>query len=281
MGAAIHSGVEHAWKTKAAVAMQLMGYPKRVAESIVVNPPEGMDLTDRIPVYLEQRWSRQVGRWKVTGKPDFVGDGRLEDIKTTSVWTAILHQSDDDYVWQGSIYRWLRPQIITSDEFAIQWLFTDWQRQMARQDPKYPQSRHQQRVFRLKSVAETQAFVERKLALIERYHDADEESLPLCEDTDLWRSGPVFKYYKNPEKAGLRGSRSTKNFETRQDATLRLIEDGGKGLVVEVPGQVKACRYCPAFLICTQKDRLIESGELVLEDYAGTQPAAADVTATL
>lgn len=38
----------------------------------------------------------------------------------------------------------------------------------------------------------------------------------------------------------------------------------GKGIVKEVKGQVVACRYCPAFHLCTQKDSYINSGELIV-----------------
>jgi hypothetical protein len=128
------------------------------------------------------------------------------------------------------------------------------------QDQKYPQHRIQQRILPLKSIQETDAFVKRKLSQIEQYWDAPEDQIPLCTDVDLWRSEPVFKYYKNPEKR----ARSTKNFDNRHDATLRMIEDGSVGIVVEHPGQVTACKYCAAFAVCSQKDALIASGDIVL-----------------
>jgi hypothetical protein len=43
-----------------------------------------------------------------------------------------------------------------------------------------------------------------------------------------------------------------------------MAEDGNVGLVKEVPGQVTACKYCPAFSICSQKDALIAAGDLIL-----------------
>lgn len=261
MGSAIHDGIENAWKKNYLKAMEALGIPKRVRESVIINPEPGSDLTDKIPVYLENRVSRQCGKWTVTGKPDFIGDGRVEDYKTTSVWSAILSSKDTDYILQGSIYRWIQPEIITKDEIAIQWLFTDWSAAAARQDPKYPQNRHMQRLFPLMTLNETDAFIRRKIALIEEYMDAPEREIPHCTDEDLWRSEPQFKYYKNPEKT----TRSTKNFPTKQEAMLRYVEDGAVGLIKEVPGQVKACRYCPGFSLCSQKDLLIESGDLVFE----------------
>ena len=260
MGSAIHDAIERSWKDNYPNALASLGYPKRVIEKIRINPkPE--ELTDGvIPIYMEQRAKKTVGKFTVTGKYDFIGDGRVEDFKSTSTYTATNNTNDEKYIWQGSIYRWLNPQIITKDEMAIQFIFTDWSKAKAMADPKYPQQRIQQRILPLKSIQETDAFVTRKLNQIEQYWDATEEQLPPCTDTDLWRSEPVFKYYKNPEKR----TRSTKNFDNRHDAQLRYIEDGSVGIVVEQPGQATACKYCPAFAVCSQKDALIASGDLVL-----------------
>lgn len=260
MGSAIHDAIERSWKDNYQVALESLGYPKKVIEKIRINPkPE--ELTDgQIPIYLEQRAHKQVGKFLISGKYDFIGDGRVEDFKSTSTYTAMNNTNDEKYIWQGSIYRWLNPQIITKDEMAIQFIFTDWSKAKAMADPKYPQQRIQQRILPLKSIQETDAFVTRKLNQIEQYWDAPEEQLPLCTDADLWRSEPVFKYYKNPEKR----ARSTKNFDNRHDAQLRCIEDGNVGIVVEQPGQVTACKYCSAFAVCSQKDALIASGDLVL-----------------
>jgi hypothetical protein len=241
--------------------MSALGFNKFVIDKVVVNPPAGTNLEGKIPVYLEIRSEKKVGKWIISGKFDFVGDGRVEDVKTTSVWSAIMGSKDDDYILQGSLYRWLRPDIITQDTMAIQWIFTDWSGAQARQDPKYPQCRHQERLFILKPIAEVEQFVRRKLALIEQYWDSPEEDIPFCTDEDLWRSEPKFKYYKDPNKT----LRSTKNFDDMHSARMRFIEDGAVGMIKEVPGQVKACKYCPGFVLCSQKDQLIQAGELVIE----------------
>ena len=260
MGSAIHDAIERAWKSNHKYALEALGYPMKVIERILINPEPDQLYDGCIPIYLEQRISKQVGKYTISGKFDFVGEGRVEDFKTTSTYTAINNSNDDKHILQGSIYRWLDPEKITKDEMAIQFIFTDWSKAKAMQDPKYPQQRIQQRIHPLMSVQETQAFVERKLNLIEQYWDASEEEIPECTNEDLWRSEPVFKYYKNQAST----KRSTKNFDTRQEATIRLIEDGNVGIIKEVPGQVTACRYCAAFSVCSQKDALIAIGDLVL-----------------
>ena len=41
---------------------------------------------DAIPVYMEQRAYKQVGKYKVSGKFDFVAEGRVQDFKSTGVF---------------------------------------------------------------------------------------------------------------------------------------------------------------------------------------------------
>lgn len=266
IGSAIHDGIERAWVDNYASAMETLGHPQKIIDRIRINPTPEQLLADKafgndtIPIYLEQRAQKQVGKYLVSGKFDFVGDGRVEDFKTTSTYTAMNNTNDDKYILQGSIYRWLNPEIVTQDVMAIQFIFTDWSAARARSEPNYPQSRIQQRILHLMTIAETDRYVRHKLNQIDEYWDAPEEAIPLCSDEDLWRSAPVFKYYKNPEKT----TRSTKNFDTKQEAYIRLAEEGGKGLVLEKPGQVTACKYCPAFAACSQKDALIAQGDLLM-----------------
>ena len=261
MGSAIHDAIETSWTTNYDRAMAALGYPKKIIERVIINPNQEEELPDwAIPIYLEQRAYKQVGKYRVSGKFDFVGEGFLEDFKTTSAYTYIRGSKDEDFILQGSIYRWLNPKIITRDQMAIQFIFTDWSKAKAMADPKYPKQRTVRKVFDLKSVSETDRYVHQRLSLIDQYWDAPEHTLPQCSDSELWRSDPVFKYYKNPDKL----SRSTKNFDSRQEAYIRLAEDGGKGIVIERPGDVTACKYCSGFSLCSQKDLLIERGELQL-----------------
>lgn len=258
MGAAIHDGIEKAWLNNHVNAMKALGIPQKVINQVRINPePAQLDDTT-IPIYLEQRSSRQCGQWKVTGKYDFVGDGMVQDFKSTSTFTYKKQTNTDKYIQQGSIYRWLNPDVITGESMQIHYIFTDWKPSMVRSDPSYPPRRFHTQSFPLMSLQETQRFIERKLALIETHLNAPEDMLPECSDEELWRSEPVFKYYKNPEKT----QRSTKNFDSRADAMVQFVTDGSKGIVKEVPGRVMACKYCPAFAACSQKDRLIASGDL-------------------
>jgi hypothetical protein len=266
LGAAVHDGIERAWLSNYPVALAAMGYPRKIIDRIRINPEaayleslksQGIDV---IPVYLEQRLKKQMGKWIITGKFDFVGEGRVQDFKTASVWSYMNQVNANKQTLQGSIYRWLDPKLITQDEMDIHHIFMDWKAGMVKTDPNYPQQRFKRQIFPLLPLHETERFINKKVELIDKHWDTPEEELPLCEDEELWRSEPVFKYYKNPAKT----ARATKNFDNLHDARLRFVEDGSVGFVKEVPGQVTACKYCPAFAICTQKDALIDAGQLIM-----------------
>lgn len=268
IGTAIHDGIERSWVYNHKRAMAALGYPQRVIDLVVINPTKEQLAAnpDLIPVYLEQRSQKQVGNYLVSGKFDFVGQGRLEDFKTTGTYTAMSGSNDAKYILQGSIYRWLNPEIITEDEMSIQFIFTDWSLMQARQNPNYPQSRIQERKLKLLSIEETDRYIRQKLSDFDDLVDQDESLLPLCSDEDLWRTEPVHKWYKNHTLATVAtAAKSTKNFDTELEArTHMLTVGGGKGVVVTKPGQVNACKYCPGFPVCSQKDALIAAGDLVL-----------------
>ena len=261
MGSAIHDGIEKAWLHNHKNAMTALGLPQRVIERVVVNPKPEELTPDSLPVYLEQRLRRRLGKWTVTGKFDFVGEGRVQDFKSTSTFTYKKQANADKYIQQGSIYRWLDPKLITEGEMDIHYIFTDWKAGMVRSDPSYPPRRFHRQTFTLMPLHQTERFIAQKLEQIDTFWDAPEDTIPHCNDEDLWRSEPQFKYYKNGDTTA---KRSTKNFDTRQDAVIHMTTNGNVGAIKEVPGQVMACKYCPAFAACSQKDQLIASGDLLM-----------------
>jgi len=276
LGTSIHDGLEKAWiGGHYKKAMANLGYPQSIIDRIVVNPgyetgPNGQLVKmanppilakDAIPVYMEIRSFGEIEGVRISGKFDFVAEGRVEDFKSTSTFTWTNETKTEDYRNQGSIYRWLNQDIITQDTMAIQFFFTDWQRGRSLSDKSYPKRQVEQLLIPLMTIPETENFIRGRIQEFQRYKDSPEVDLPPCNDKELWRKAPTYKYYKNPASAAA-GSRSTKNFETLLEAHSRLVEDGNVGVVVEVPGEVVACKYCAAFPVCTQKDALIADGSL-------------------
>ncbi len=259
MGTSFHDSIEAAWTTNHVKAMEALGYPKKLIERIKINPDPTTVGPDDLPVYLELRSSRSLEGWTVNGKFDFVGEGRVNDFKSTGVFTYQKKVNDEKFILQGSIYRWLNPGIITDSTMAIQYIFTDWQAMLAHSGKNnYPPNRIVEVLLPLKSVAETENYIRSKLIKITELETADEADLPECNDEELWRREPVWKYYKNPANT----KRSTKNYDNFLEAQQHFIKDGGVGLVKEIGGEVIACLYCDAYSMCTQKDALILAGSL-------------------
>lgn len=249
LGHAIHDSIEHAWKTGYVKALRKLNTPDKVIERIAINPTPDDLKPDTIPVYIEQRGHRKIGDWIVAGKLDMSINGRLKDAKSTSVFTYIKGSKDEDYRLQLSIYKWIHHDKITDNEGDIQFIFTDWRKSDVNTIAGYPPIRLLSHTVSLYSDAEVETWIASKIEDLIQYKDAPQDVLPRCTDEELWRSADVYKYYSDPNKTD---GRATKNFDSIVEANNHLAEKG-KGIVKTVPGQVKACLYCPAFEICEQR----------------------------
>ena len=261
MGSAIHAIAEKAWTnrhniSKALEALQVANLDSK----IVINPSTDLVKEDEIPIYVEQRHEKEVDDYIISGKYDLIVDGTVSDYKSTSVWSYIFDSNALKYTQQASIYKWLAPDRITDNSVHIQYIFTDWSASQAMRDSSYPQTRVLTKEYPIWPVEQTKHFISEKIKLLKQYKDSPQEDLPECTKEELWESETKYKYYKNPAKM----ARATKNFDTLNEANVRLANDGGVGTVVTVPGEVKACRYCEVSDICKQAQNLIQQGRLVL-----------------
>ena len=265
LGNAIHDSMERAWTVGAHRAMRLLGYPKDAIERIVVNPTSEQlkNIQDPIVIWLENRGFREIVvdgvLHTVGGKFDMVSDGFLNDNKSTSAYGWVYGTREKEHQLQMSLYNWIdkkrtdgeEPRI-TEDICNVNYVFTDWQKMQARTNPAYPQNRVEQKTLPLLSLDETEAWVRSKLALVHKNWSSPENQMPQCSDEELWRSDPKFKFYADPSKANVPGARSTKNFDTLQEAN-QFMASQGKGVVKTTLGEVKACGYCAAYDICEQR----------------------------
>jgi hypothetical protein len=261
MGSAIHKGCEEAWTDPENVknALKVLGASEDAVNSIKINPP--FVKYGETPVYVEQRAEKEILDFVISGKYDLVLDGTLNDYKSTSVWAYIFDSNADSYIKQGSIYKWLSPDKIISDYININYIFTDWSAAKARADTKsYPQLKTITKKYNLWSVEETENWIMNKLEAYKLHSNTPQEGLPECTDEELWSTKTIYKYYKNPSKL----DRSTKNFDTMDEALIRQANDGNVGTIKTVPGEVKACRYCPVVSICTQAETMLADGRLTL-----------------
>ena len=271
LGTSIHDGIEKAWNTNHVAAMRALGYDDKIIDRIRINPkPDEDHPSNMIPIYMEQRHYRDIevnGKtFKISGKMDFIAQGVVQDFKSTIAFTFKHGTKLEDYALQGSIYRWLAPDIVTGDYIHIHYVFMDWAKFKVHSEKNYPPARCHSVKVPLLSLKETEAYIKSKIKQVLTQQDMPEHEITFCNDKELWREEDVYKYYKDPKNAGVPGKRSTKNFDKPAEAQERFVKDGSVGQVVIVKGKVKACKYCAGFHACTQKDRYIKDGTLSFED---------------
>lgn len=261
LGHAVHDAVERAWLDSYQTALRNLGYPESTIERIKINPdPKTVENGD-LPVYLEQRTSREFENYIISGKFDMVIDGQLSDVKSTKTYTYMTGSNDRKYALQGSIYRWLNPDIITEDYLHIEYLFTDWMPFKASADASYPKSRILTKKLELLSLQQTEAFIRDKLSDLSAYEHLDQADLPECNRVELWQDPPKYALYKDPNNR----KRATKVFDSHGDAIQWNNEKyGGSAFVETREGTPTFCQYCPANSICTQAEQFVLKGILKL-----------------
>ncbi len=255
MGHSIHDSVEKAWVKGYATNLKKLGIADSVIDRVRINPSSDELKPGVIPVYLEQRGFRKITvngvTYTVGGKFDVVAEGILHDAKSTGTFGYMKGNRDEDYILQGSIYRWIHPEKISGDVIRICFIFTDWQKFMAKQNPEYPQSRVIFKEYKLMSPEETERWISNRIAQIQKYKAAPEETIPECTPEELWIGAPKYKYYAN---ASNTSGRSTKNFDDAAEAMNHWkVIKGGAGIVVTEQGSPKRCEYCNVYPICSQR----------------------------
>ena len=255
LGTAVHTAVELAWVKNHEEAMLELGYPYALIERIRINP----EIADPayVNIYIEQRTLKQVGKYGISGKFDFVIEGRVRDVKTTKTYNWINGSNNHKYMMQGSIYRWLNPGIITDDWMSVDYAFTDWTPLQAQANKDYPPSRILSKDLELLPIQIVDDFVHERLALIEDLTGKPQSQMPACTPEELWQDPPKYAFYRKATN-----KKSTKNCDTRAEADALNAAIGNTGVVVERKATPKFCIYCDASSICLQADNFRAAGLL-------------------
>lgn len=258
LGVAVHTAIEVAWLTTWKDSMTALGYPSGAINRVVLNPPKPVE--GMLNIFLERRVERELAGYTISGKFDLVIDGVVEDTKTTRTYNWINGTNNTKYAMQGSIYRWLSPDLITKDYMNVHFVFTDWSPNKAVQDKTYPASRIMTKQLPLMSAAHTQSYVYERLTQLFSLDETPQEYLPRCTPAELWQKPSKWAYYKDPKKI----VKATRVFDTQNEALLHLGQEKGIGLIMERPGEPTFCKYCEARYVCTQAKEYVDSGLLFL-----------------
>ena len=251
MGTALHWSIEQTWTQDDLrnSSMRALGVPEHIIDGIRINPEEPELGT--YPVYVEIRGYKEIEGVTISGSPDIIINGQVQDFKSTKTYNWIHGGNDDKYCWQGSIYRWIFPDKITQPTMQVNFIFTDWNpNKYVADKANYPPYRVGERELKLKPIDTVEDFLRNKVREIKQYQDADEADMPPCTPEDVWQKPTVYAYYKNPTSTG----RSTANFSSHADAIARKKKDGDVGRIDIRPGKVGFCVYCPGRAICKQAE---------------------------
>jgi hypothetical protein len=204
---------------------------------------------DKIQVYMEQRAFKEFLGYRIGGKFDYVQDGVVHDIKTTSTMSWNNANSLEYYKLQGSLYRWLNPDIITKDYMVVDFIFGNWTAAKINVEENYPPHKLSFKVIPLYSLEETEQWLTNKINDLTRLLDESQDNIPDCSPEEMWQDPPVYKYYASPDKLG----RSTKNFTSEEEARkYRALQ--AKGVVLTVSSRPRKCGFCSGASICKQKE---------------------------
>ena len=252
IGTALHKSIQDTWENESLRENGLLnlGFSVDQINKVKVNPINPNP--DDYNLYFEKRVEKEFRGWTITGQFDLVANGSLHDFKSTSTYTYINKTKEQDYILQGSIYRWLNPELITSDVLTIHYIFTDWNKNYTLNSPDYPQHPFVSIKLPLKTLAETELYMAQKINNIETYLESD--TLPECDNKTLMVDN-VWQYFSSPNAL-----RASKNFDSVIEANQYLIAKGNKGIIKKKPIEPKGCSYCNCRSVCKQYARFLESG---------------------
>lgn len=258
LGTAIHTAVETAWIEHRHVALRNLGIPQKVIDRININPDKPSTESDAIDIYLEQRRTRDVGHYTISGKFDLVEQGRVKDIKTTKTYNYIKGTNNAKYAMQGSIYRWLNTDIITDSFMSVEYIFTNWSQWEAEKNPEYPQAPAVSKVLPLKTLEEIGEYIRNRVRQYDDLKDKPENELPLCTPKELWMDPPKWAFYNTPG-----AKRATKLYNSQSEANY-AASMSASGRVEERLSEPTFCKYCEGRPMCTQAEGYINQGLLKL-----------------
>jgi hypothetical protein len=255
LGTAVHTAVELAWRESYPEALTAMGFPDTMIARVRINPTDPQK--EHVNIYIEQRTAKQIGEFTISGKFDFVIDGRVRDVKTTKTYNWIHGGNNHRYMMQGSIYRWLNPEIILDDYMSVDYAFTDWTPLQAQANKDYPPSRILSKQLELLPIGVTETFVIEKLLEIKHLTGKPQCDMPECTPDELWQLPTKWAFYRKATN-----KKATKLYDSVAEADKANSDIGFTGVVVERKSTPKFCTYCDASSICLQADAFRAAGIL-------------------
>lgn len=184
----------------------------------------------------------------------------LSDYKTTSSWSYVFKDGDEDKTAQLNIYKLMIEERLGIKVDSVQnvMLFRDWKASELLRDPQeYPERACMVVKRDFWPNAKTEAYIEGRL----RAHSNPD---PVCTPKERWYRGEKFAVMKEGAK------RAVRVWDTEEEAAQFVeefkVQHDGKYTVVKRDGVAGRClRYCPCWELCPV-GQVVRRGATALEE---------------
>ena len=203
----------------------------------------------------EHRLFADIAGWKVSGAPDVMTPEKIQDWKSTSVWTVIFDANKEDYVLQLNGYRYLAmfnklpiPAIL--ENILI---LRDWSMRKASRDAGYPQHQVEKVQQKVMAIPQIKEFIDGRVALFQGCDGKLDTDLPMCTAVERWYKGDKFAVMKKGRKTAI------KVCDTLNDAEL-LVRQGYKGATHTEQRKTENVRcehYCECRMFCDYYNEVV------------------------
>jgi hypothetical protein len=180
---------------------------------------------------------------------------KLDDYKTTSVWSIIYGSKLEEWTAQTNIYaHLLEAHGFPVEHISVFALLRDWQKSKAKDDLTYPQSQIKEIKLKVWDKESREHYIRNRIGIFELTREIADDSLPDCSPEERWEQPTTYAVKKEVNK------KATRVYKVKEEVDAALVEYG-KGHIIETrPGSWNRCAdYCPAHVFCNQYKKYCEA----------------------
>lgn len=201
---------------------------------------------DEADVRVEQRLSVEIDGWTVSGQYDRWERGCLSDYKVTTVY-AVSDAPKREWIEQLNVLAYLcQKNDLQVNNLEIVLILRDWSAAQAERNDQYPQAPVITVPVKLWALEETEAFVQKRLALHKVAMTVTDEKLENCTEKERWCTPTSYAVMK-PNRI-----RAFRVFDNAVDAECLASQTPSAHVVIR-HGEPKRCqKYCAVNAFCSQ-----------------------------
>ena len=219
---------------------------------------------------VEQRYFMKCGGWTVSGQLDAydpdrasVGGETLYDMKLTNA--AKVSDGRAPFEWEAQLNLLAHLMRVNTPfnpkRLVIHAMIRDHSRREALRDSRYPKHPQSDYEIPLWTPDKAWAYMRERVGLHQRARLPG--NLPECTEAERWAKPECWAVTKAPGEKAIKLWKGPTGAADAEAHVTKLAFEGKKAYIVEHRrGESVRCEsYCPAFLFCTQGQRLVEEAQ--------------------